>query len=64
MAKRSVVAIRGARKPLLVVVKSKMAETSGVFVPMPTLFCAVNCVARNKKKYTYTFFIKRMILVR
>jgi hypothetical protein len=64
MAKRSVVVIRGAKKPLFVVVKSKMAETSGVFVPMPTLFCAANCVATNRKKHTYIFFITQMILVR
>jgi hypothetical protein len=40
MATRWAVVTRGIRIPLLVAVRSNMAELCGVFVPIPTFCCA------------------------
>jgi hypothetical protein len=63
MAVRCAVVIRGTRIPLSVASNSRMALGSGVVVPIPTLFCAVERNEPETKAIKIEFLNKFFIFV-
>ena len=52
MARRCAVVMRGTSTPCVVDCISKMEDGLGVVVPIPTLFCAWESSASNRKRMT------------